>query len=95
MLTNRDILQIGGVWIIITISRTAAWIIWPRRHSQRCVLSKAPVPSALLKIMRIVVNYSHDGRTNIRGQVNVMWKKHIFGLYVGVKSPQQAVQPYK
>jgi hypothetical protein len=32
-------------------------------------LSKAPVPSALLKTRRIVVNYSHNGWTNIRGQV--------------------------
>jgi len=28
-------------------------------------------------------------------RTDVVWKKHIFGLYVGVKSPQQAAQPYK
>jgi hypothetical protein len=62
-------LQIAGVWITIATGRTAAWIIWLQRHSQRCVLSKIPVPSALLKMRRIVVNYSHEGWTTIRGQV--------------------------
>jgi hypothetical protein len=33
-------------------------------------LSKAPVPSALLKTRRSIVNYSHDGWTNTRGQIN-------------------------
>jgi hypothetical protein len=36
----------------------------------RCVLSKAPVPSALLKIRRIVVKHSHNDWTTIRGQVS-------------------------
>lgn len=62
-------LQIAGGWITITIGRTAALIIWLRRHLQLCVLSKAPVPSALLKTRRIVVNYSHNDWTNIWGQV--------------------------
>ena len=65
-------LQIAGGWIIITIGRIVAWIIWPRRHLQLCVLSKAPVPSAFLKTRRIVVNYSHDGWTSIRGQVTTL-----------------------
>ena len=65
-------LRIAGGWIKIITGRTAAWITWPRRHSQRSVLSKAPVPSALLKTGRSVVNYSHDGWTNIRGQIKVL-----------------------
>jgi len=46
--------------------------IWLRWHSQQCVLSKAPVPSALLKTRRIVVKYSHDGWTNRREQVTLV-----------------------
>ncbi len=34
-------LRITGGWIIITIGRTAAWAIWPQRHSWRSVLRKA------------------------------------------------------
>ncbi len=65
-------LQIAGGWITITNGRTAAWVIWLRWHSQQCVLSKAPVPSALLKTRRIVVKYSHDGWTNRREQVTIV-----------------------
>jgi hypothetical protein len=65
-----DMLQIRDGWIIITIGRIAAWIIFLRGHLQRCVLSKAPVPYALLKTRRIVMIYSHDSWTNIRGQIN-------------------------
>ncbi|MHC4206770.1 MAG: hypothetical protein ACYSTT_19115, partial [Planctomycetota bacterium] len=36
--------------------------------SQRCVLSKAPVPSALLKTRKSVVKYSHNGWTKEWGQ---------------------------
>jgi len=64
-------LQIAGGWITITIGRTVAWIICLREHLQVCVLSKAPVPYALLKIRRIVVNYSHYGWTKIKGQVSL------------------------
>ncbi|MHC4060446.1 MAG: hypothetical protein ACYSR6_02385, partial [Planctomycetota bacterium] len=45
--------------------------------SQRVVLSKAPVPSALLKTRRTVVKYSHNGWTNIKGQVNSNGRKTI------------------
>jgi hypothetical protein len=54
---SQDMLQIAGGWITITTVRIAAWIIWLRRHSLRYVLSKAPVPSALLKTRRIVFKY--------------------------------------
>ncbi|MHC4437309.1 MAG: hypothetical protein ACYS3S_08115 [Planctomycetota bacterium] len=37
-------------------------------RSQRCVLSKAPVPSALLKTRKSVVKYSHNGWTKEWGQ---------------------------
>jgi len=61
-------LWIGGRWIIITIGRIVAWIIWRRRYSARCILSKAPLLSALLKTRRIVVKYSHNRWTKEWGQ---------------------------
>ncbi len=60
--------QIADGWITITTGRTAAWIIWLLRRSQRCVLSKASVPSAFLKTRIIVVKNFHDDRNTIRGR---------------------------
>jgi len=50
-------LQIAGGWVTITTVRIAAWIIWLQRHSLLYVLSKASIPSALLKIRRIIFKY--------------------------------------
>jgi hypothetical protein len=75
---SQDMLQIVGEWITITTVRIAAWIIWLRRHSLRYVLSKAPVPSALLKTRRIVVKYSHNGWTNRREQVTLVSVDFLF-----------------
>ena len=41
----------------------------PLPHSRRCVLSRAPALSALLKTRRIVVKHSRSNWINIRGQV--------------------------
>ncbi|MHC4653629.1 MAG: hypothetical protein ACYS91_01275 [Planctomycetota bacterium] len=46
----------------------AVWTIWPRLHSRRNVLSKAPVPSALLKTRIRRVKYSHNTWTKNGGR---------------------------
>ena len=58
-------LWIVGGWIIIITGRIAVWIIWVRQLLRLSVLSKAPVPSALLKTKRMSVKYSHNTWTNI------------------------------
>ena len=61
-------LRIAGGWIIIITGRTAAWIIWLRRHSRRSVLSKAPLRYAFLKTGRLTVIYSHNNWYKKQGQ---------------------------
>jgi hypothetical protein len=64
-------LRIAGGWIIITTDRTAARITWPRQQEQWYILSKAPIPSALLKTKRVVVKYSRYNWTKEWEQVQI------------------------
>ncbi|MHC4440756.1 MAG: dehydroquinate synthase/iron-containing alcohol dehydrogenase family protein, partial [Planctomycetota bacterium] len=47
-----------------------------------CVLSKAPVPSALLKTRKSVVKYSHNGWTKEWGQTSIDALTHAIEAYI-------------
>ena len=63
-----EALQITGVWIKITIDRTATWYIWTCLCLRLDALSEAAVPFAFLKTRRSIVIYSHNNWCKKREQ---------------------------